>query len=45
MLLVISHEPIKLQKSILPFWKGIFILNDFVNGQTALKPFFIAVIA
>ena len=45
MILVISHEPVELQKRILPFWKGFFIINNFVNRYTALKPFFIAVIA
>ena len=45
MLLVISHEPVELQKRALPFWKGFFIINDFVNRQKALKPFFITVIA
>ena len=45
MLLVISHEPVELQKRVLPFRKGFFIINDFVNRQKALKPFFITVIA
>ena len=45
MLLVISHEPVELQKRVLPFRKGFFIINDFVNCQKALKPFFITVIA
>ena len=39
-LLVISHEPVELQKRALPFLKGFFTINDFVNHQKALKPFF-----
>ena len=45
MLLVISHEPVELQKRALPFPKVFFIINDFVNRQKALKPLFITVIA
>ena len=45
MLLVISHEPVELQKRALPFPKVFFIINNFVNRQKALKPFFITVIA
>ena len=45
MFLVISHEPVKLQKRALPFRKRFSIINDFVNRQKALKPFFITVIA
>ena len=45
MFLVISHEPFELQKRILPFRKGFFIINNFVNRYKALRPFFIAVIA
>ena len=40
MLLVKSHESVELQKPTLPFRKEFFIINDFVNSQKALKPFF-----
>ena len=42
---MILHEPVELQKRALPFRKGFFIINDFVNRQKALKPFFITIIA
>ena len=45
MLLVISHEPVELQKHALTFWKGFFIINNFVNCQKALIPFIMTVIA
>ena len=45
MLLVISHESVELQKRALPFRKGFFTINDFVNHQKAVKLFSITVIA
>ena len=42
---MILHETVELQKRVLPFRKGFFIINNFVNRQKALKSFFITVIA
>ena len=45
MFLVISSEPVKLQRCTLPFRKAFFMINNFANQQKAVKPFFIPVIA
>ena len=45
MFLVISYDPVKLQKCTLPFWKAFLMINNFANQQKAVKPFFIPDIA
>ena len=41
MFLVISYEPVELQRCTLPFRKAFFIIYNFANQQKAVKPFFI----
>ena len=45
MFLVISYEPVKLQRCTLPFRKSFFMINNFANQQKAVKPFLMPDIA
>ena len=40
MFLVISYQPVELQRCTLPFRKAFFMIDNFANQQKAVKPFF-----